>query len=333
MSVRIRHREYIQDVLSVSGSVPSVTSFLLTPTNPVTFPWLADIADNWEQWRLHGAVYEYVPLSGQLASTVALGYVTLCTEYDVNKPLVVSRAQAENMEYTTTTVPYNGMLHPIECKRAETTLQVLYIATNNVLPANGEPNFYQFANTMMLVGGQSANGTVLGSIFLNYEVELIKPRLQVSLAPSNSVNFQSTASVSSAAVFGTSAMTIKEITGEFSYGQTFSAINNTISWTGMPYGSTLNIQYVGTGASVTVGDMTAGITYTGCNAGAYLYDNGNYTIRQAPASGVASAVLIVTMQVVQSAYSGTGSITWPGSANVPTTGNGLTVIINGCSLV
>ena len=89
----VRHREYIQDMYSASGTANSVSAFAIQgyPIQPgsfVTFPWLSSIADKFEQYRVEGMLFEYKSMYSDAVVTQngSLGSIILATEYNSGAP-------------------------------------------------------------------------------------------------------------------------------------------------------------------------------------------------------------------------------------------------------
>nr|QKV51235.1 putative capsid protein [Crucivirus sp.] len=282
---RIQHREFVQDVVSTTSAY-TCSTLDVSISNQAVFPWLANLSNAYEQYRVLGAVWEYVPLSGSVSSNQSLGYVSLATEMDSNKPQPISKLQLENFDWSVQSVPCENMLHPIECDPAQTSIPVLYVAPNgNPLPTENK-NFVSFCNTYLSVGGQSASGQVLGSLYLAYDIELLKPRLQVSVPSQCELHYRGVGP-SNAIPFGASAPTLRTASAIQSFWLRDSQVtitSNKISLTGLPVGTQVLFTYYATGALITTGQFTVApvgaVTENDFYGGSYLM--------QAPQTGVAS---------------------------------------------
>jgi hypothetical protein len=169
----IRHREYIQDVSS-AGSGFSITTLPINPTSPLTFPWLNNIANNFESYKFNGLIFEFVTNSATaVASTnTALGTVILATQYNLDDPAFSSKLQMEQYEYAVSTVPSESCIHPIECKRDSGVLEYLYTYNGG----SGDPRFTTFGNFSVATVGQQAVSNI-GELWVSYDITLCKSRL------------------------------------------------------------------------------------------------------------------------------------------------------------
>lgn len=178
-SVVIRHREYICEVI---GS-QSFTVQRVLPINPgleETFPWLSGVAAQFQQYKILGMVYHYVPTSGAISSSQALGSVMLQTTYRATDASPTSKVEMMNEYWAVEGVPSTDIVHGLECDPKENPFSVHYVrsagvgATDNLL-------MYDLGKTFLATQGQSTDGVVLGDLWATYEIELIKPVITDSL--------------------------------------------------------------------------------------------------------------------------------------------------------
>jgi hypothetical protein len=169
----IRHREYIQDVSS-NGTGFAITTLPINPTSPLTFPWLNNIANNFESYKFNGLIFEFVTNSATaVASTnTALGTVILATQYNLDDPQFTSKLQMEQYEYAVSSVPSESCIHPIECKRDSGVLEYLYTYNGG----SGDPRFTTFGNFSVATVGQQAASNI-GELWVSYDITLCKSRL------------------------------------------------------------------------------------------------------------------------------------------------------------
>lgn len=255
--VRIAHREYVGDVLS-STSAFSVTNYTVSPTDGTCFPWLAMIANNFEQYRVLGAIWEYVPQSGSVSTSQALGYVAFATEYDSNKPVFVNKAQMLNTEFANEAVPCKGLLHPLECDPAETSVPVLYTSPNGIPLASENKNFVNFCNTAIAVGGCPTSGQVLGALYLNYDIELLKPRPSVVVDQGAQLHWRLVAPAANQpwGALGTQVLLSTNISPQFKPEMVYFGNNTQMTIEGLPIGTILKFDYYDYGTAVAITAMS-----------------------------------------------------------------------------
>lgn len=176
--VIISHKEYIMDI---PGSVEFQTEIL--PINPgvvETFPWLARVAQNFEEWLPRAMVFEYRTTSSDtlLAASPALGSVIMATQYNSVNAGFTNKQDMENYDGAVSCKPSVSCLHKIECKRSKTVMDEMYIRTA-APPANADLRMYDLGKFQIAtVGGQAgAIGEIVGELWVSYEVELRKPKI------------------------------------------------------------------------------------------------------------------------------------------------------------
>jgi hypothetical protein len=172
-TVVIRHREYI-------GPISGTTSFAVAyelPINPglaSTFPWLSGIATNFQEYKIRGMVYHYVPTSGTAISGTnsALGAVMIQTSYRATESAPASKVTMLNEYWANEVVPSDTMAHPIECDPKENPFAVHYVRSGNI--PSGDLLLYDVGKTFVATQGMQGTN-VVGDLWVTYEVELKKP--------------------------------------------------------------------------------------------------------------------------------------------------------------
>lgn len=252
-STRVRHREYIADVTSsASPGAFSVTPYSINPAIQATFPWLASVAANYEEYRIHGMIFEFKTMSADAlnSTNTALGNVIMATQYNVLAPDFVNKQQMENYEFGCSTKPSNSLMHAIECQPAETPVKNLFTRISNV--SGSDLRLYDFGKFYIATNGLQAASVNLGELWVSYDIELYKPRLTNGRTLMDHVKSDGTG-VSGAAYFGSSPVA----TTYSNFGCTFGTNTITIPAT---YSGNLAVYYVetGTGAATGVGPQITG---------------------------------------------------------------------------
>lgn len=173
--VCLRHREYIGDVFASSAF--TLQSYDIQPGLNTSFPWLAQVASNFEEYMLTGLVYEYKTLSADYttASSAALGYVVMATQYNVLAPNFQDKKVMENYEFANSAKPSETFIHPVECKRSLNPISELFVRTGSP-PANSDQRLYDLGNFQIATGGNTGTG-VIGELWATFEICLFKPKL------------------------------------------------------------------------------------------------------------------------------------------------------------
>lgn len=205
-----RHREYLGDVQTGSAGAFNINNYYINPGLPSSFPWLSQIASNFEQYRFNGLVYEFKSTSADAlnSTNTALGVVIMVTDYNAGDDNFGNKQEMENHEFASSARQSCSMLHPIECKKSQTPVSELYIR-NGPVPSGEDPRLYDLGNFQIATQGQQGSSVNIGELWVTYEVEFFKPQLGGLTTGSSLLtdHFWSSTGVSTSAYFGTSRTT------------------------------------------------------------------------------------------------------------------------------
>lgn len=178
---RIVHREFFSDVVS-PGAAFNINTFVINPTNVAMFPWLSLMAQNFEQYRFYGLVFEFKTTSATAVSSTntALGSVILATQYNILEPPFASKVQMDSYDYAVSTNPSISCIHPIECAPKQGAMVNLYTFTS----AAGDNRFSDLGNFSIATQGQQATSDI-GELWVSYDIEFLKPRLGLPVSGLN----------------------------------------------------------------------------------------------------------------------------------------------------
>lgn len=179
-NITFRHREYIGDISSSVGFESKV--FQVNPGLDETFPYLAAIARNFQQYKFKGLIFEFKSTSANAlnSTNTALGTVALAMQYQSDCPNFANKNQLLNEMWSVDGKPSENVLLPVECDPSMTTIPLLY-TRSGAQPTNSDLKMYDLGKvTIATVGSQAA--AVIGELWVSYEVELQKPQLYAGLA-------------------------------------------------------------------------------------------------------------------------------------------------------
>lgn len=312
--VIIRHREYLGDIPATVDF--SIQSFLIQPGLSETFPWLSQMANSFEQYKLRGMLFEFQSTSSDAvlstATSSALGTVVMMTEYDVADSIPTSKRQMLNAEFSCSSKPSCSFIHPIECARSQSQLDMLYTRGTLTVPAGFDQRLYDFARFHIATEGMQAASGVCGELWVTYEIELFKPQFYFyALAD----HFRMT-TITQANPLGVSSSSVNIAAGA-TLGGTVDATNYyfpSIISDGVYYYS---YTVVGGGAANVI---SASVTFTNC-AAYDLIDNDAFSYAFAPNPAVASNQ---NTSIIAGAVKITGQnakITWSTAGTYPAATN------------
>jgi hypothetical protein len=272
-NTRIRHREYI-GTLYGSGNNFVVTPFQVNPGLLASFPYLAQIADSFEEYVFNGLVYEYKPLITDFTST-SPGSVTLAMEYRADASPYPSKSVMDNSDFAVSAISTRPIMYGVECAYNSGI-------TNSLLVRQGSGSTPVVLTDMgvMCVGVQSSVGTTtaLGELWVSYDVTLMRnkpsPLLTAPTVASYSLTPFATPTLTSTPFLGSLLASVYQGLVPVTIDQ-----GTTITFTA-PAGLVADVQLVfsgsvanGTFSSVQTGTWT-NFTYTGIpNSTAAIVDS------------------------------------------------------------
>jgi hypothetical protein len=180
-SVSIRNREFLGDV---TGSTAwTTTNFTINPGVVSTFPWLSKMSHLYQQYTIKGLIFEFRSTSATAlnSTNTALGTVVMATRYNVYDEPFASKLEAENHDFSTSNRPSESMIHPIECDPRETPYTTHFVR-NGGLSASEDQRLYDWGVFTIATVGMQASSTI-GELWVSYDIEFIKPRLNPGAYP------------------------------------------------------------------------------------------------------------------------------------------------------
>lgn len=309
-SIIVRHKEYLGEIRG-SQSFKVQQAYSLNPGLQYTFPWLSGIAAQFQEYSFKGAVFHYVPTSGNAVSSTnpALGSVMLQTSYRASDTDPVNKLELLNEYWATEAVASEACVHPIECAPSENPFKTQYIRTG-LVPAGDNALFYDLGRTVVATSGQAADGNVVGDLWITYEVELRKPVVYSSTNSAiQSARFQSTNNSGANYFTTTTATQVGNLPASFS--------GRTVTFPKGAVGRYLISTILVSGTGVTTATWNGASTATNCNI-PFLDNYNTYTF-----AGVTNpstllsmtytvSVLITDPQLVASvllpSYAATGTV-------------------------
>jgi hypothetical protein len=295
--MRVCHREYLLDVTGSVGWSNAVNLYI-NPGDSACFPWLSSIAQGFEEYTLHGLVFEYRPTSGTAitSTSAALGSVIMATNYDVLDPIFASKQEMEAYEFSSQTVPYNGVLHAVECAASTRPFNVQFVR-NGTPPEGSDRRLFDLGLFQLATVGMQSAG-VVGELWVSYDVSLRKPRISpYSSAGLNDVEY---ALVRSAGATATALLPLggPPVAEAHTNLSGFSVISGSSFVIGLPGSYLIVYNAAGsgmTGATVLGLPATAGVSALPLWQGAAGAPTGTFS-QSSPSGGSTVGVWLVSIQ-------------------------------------
>lgn len=298
-SVLVRRREYLGEVITSSSvNTASIASYPINPGLSSTFPFLSQLAANFEEYVIEGLCFEFKSMSADAlnSTNTALGNVVMATEYNAAAPNFTDKASMESTIFADSSKPSESMIHYIECSRTQTVISDLYIRTGSV-PSGQDQKFFDLGNFQIGTFGFQAQSVDVGELWVSYQVVLLKPRIFTSLGNSNAYWHCTTVTgVTAAAPLGTAPVatansTLVPAAATTSTVFTFPALPTTAEYQ-------ILYQVSGTAAAITAPILTLqnGVTFISDRTGGI---SSNTSI---PGNGVTAGQFEILARVSVPAY-------------------------------
>lgn len=189
--VYLSKHEFIQvincAVVSGGASTFELRKYEINPGLAGIFPFLSQLAQNFEIYQFEGLIFYYKPTSGEGANGAnnAIGKVIMACNYDQDAPNFFNSVQMENYDYAVSCKPSLPLAHGIETAPHLMPASNLYVRTgisSKPLQFTDLGNF--FVGTEGIPG---TNGTTvqIGELWVAYKIRLSKSTLFTSLLGAN----------------------------------------------------------------------------------------------------------------------------------------------------
>ena len=183
-ALTISHREYVQDI-SAYNSGFNVNSFNINPGLRASFPWLSQIACNYDEYEFEGLLFAFVSTSqSQSTSNNSMGTVIMATNYNPCQPTFASKVQMMEYDAAQSKRQDENQIHGIECdptKRGGNSIE--YVRTGGI-GTYEDLKTYDAARFQLAVNGCNGSGlsgsvfpVQVGELWVTYKVTLRKPKL------------------------------------------------------------------------------------------------------------------------------------------------------------
>lgn len=309
------HREYLGDIPGTAAFDNS--AYPLNPGMANTFPWLSTIAENYQEYRFHGLIFEFRPLITDFVTSGAPGVVVMATNYNASAVPYASKQAMENSEFAVSIKPTNGLIHGVECDTNETILAQRYVRTG-AIPTNQDLRLYDYGTFQFATQNNPVQN--LGELWVSYCVEFFKPILPATIGGSILSGHVVRANCAGPSPFGLNTLIAN---GSLAIAVT----STTVTWPSAPTATWLvSLSYIGTIALIGLPSASiANGTFLKYWADAVSSDASTQTF--APSAGVNSTRYSMSFVVDSNTTNYENIVLTFGVAGVLPTGSNLDIFI------
>jgi len=179
-ALHITHCEYVQDVLGTADFTNN--AFPINPGDPALFPWLSQIAANYDEYEFSGLVFTFRSVTGDLAtSTAQLGTVIMCTNYNAGSAPFTSKQAMMEYDGAARVKINEDLMSGVECDKSKMSGGgALFVALNGTVPDGQDLKTYYHGLFQIAVNASSSTGQI-GELWVSYKVTLRKPKFAVTI--------------------------------------------------------------------------------------------------------------------------------------------------------
>ena len=185
-AVRITHKEYITDVYGNASASQFVDKSLpINPGQQGTFPWLSQLACNFEEYEFESLVFTFRSLISNDASSSngQVGTIIMATNYNAAAPLFSNKSTMMQYAGACSTKVTDDLMHGIECDPDKLSGDPgKYVRSLPVLPGQ-DLKTYDLGLFQYGISGTPTTFQTqpVGELWVSYNIVLRKPKLVVGL--------------------------------------------------------------------------------------------------------------------------------------------------------
>jgi hypothetical protein len=177
-SVRVRRREFIKNIVANEAAF-SVDTIILQPGLTEPFPYLSNLARCFTKYKFYGLVFEFVSNVSSYSSVPSMGAMVLVFDPNQGANEPSSKIAMENMEGAISSRPDRNIVMGVECADHLVPFEQYFVRTGdspNVASVAEDFGKFYIASAGLPASVYS-NGTVLGELWVSYDIVLDAPRL------------------------------------------------------------------------------------------------------------------------------------------------------------
>lgn len=174
-SVVISHREFLGNI--TGSQVFENSTFQLNPGLVGTFPWLSQIAVNYEEYSFEQLMFTYVSLLSEATASGAVGTIIMSTNYNAGNPAFITSNDMLNNIGTISARPTDSpIIHGVECDDSKNVLPSYYVRVGSV-PEGQDIKTYDVGLFQLATEGMPVDSQLQGQLYVSYQITLRKPKL------------------------------------------------------------------------------------------------------------------------------------------------------------
>lgn len=180
------NKEYICDIYAPSAGTPfSLQTFALNPGILLTFPWLSQIAINFEEYEMMQLIFTYKSTVADFASASGqVGQIVMATQYNPSADDFADKEEMMLYEGGMSCKTTESLIHGVECDPSKLQQGATKFTRPGALPATEDIKAYDIGKLSIAILNCPSTyaGQQLGELWVSYTLKLRKPKVASSNA-------------------------------------------------------------------------------------------------------------------------------------------------------
>lgn len=185
----ITHREYLADIYAPGVKDGDPVSFqnISFPLNPAlqqSFPWLSQIAQNYDEYEFKQLIFTYRSTTTDIgnSTTGQCGTIIMCTNYNAANPKFTDKQQMIEYAHAHSAKLTSDLIHGVECDPSKNAMSGQLYTRSNPVVTGQDLKTYDHGLFQLAIANapKEYNGFPVGELWVEYTVLLRKPKLFVS---------------------------------------------------------------------------------------------------------------------------------------------------------
>lgn len=181
----VSRREYVMRVTAPAQTEFSCTSFAINPGLSGVFAWLSQVACNYDEYELKHLIFHYKPVISQASQSGSMGSILMSANYNAGAPKFASFREMAEYAGSLETRICDEALFGVECDPTKHSSAPIEFIRSGTVPVGEDIKTYDLATFQLATSDIDAIsfpvGTLLGHLYVEYEVTLGKPKLFAAL--------------------------------------------------------------------------------------------------------------------------------------------------------
>lgn len=179
-TVSITRTEFVSDIYAPNSSSLSFknTAYPLNPGIERSFPWLAQLASNFEEYRFAQLMYEYRSMTTESTSSASSGTVIMATNYNAVSPSFEEKSTMMEYEGSMSSKITQSMRHGVECDDTKLSGSSGHYVRSNPVSNGQDARILDHGTFQIAVANIPLEyaDLAIGELWVAYTVILRKPK-------------------------------------------------------------------------------------------------------------------------------------------------------------